>query len=591
MQSFSRSLVLIFAVGLSLLLAMGAQFFIVAPTAAQEGTAGRNVETDPTGRPFRLPFAQPSGPDTWMMAQPYGNTTGAYRRRFSTYGASGGIHFGLDLSAPCGTEIVAIADGVVFAVDGPYGSPPHNLMIDHPQLGYASMYGHLLEAPNLLPGQTVERGQVIAQVGDSGETCYSRPHLHLEIRGLDHMRKYNPSPLIDANWDNLALIGSSGRDFARDLTDPRKWQTLYAQPEVQTGGPIVNDFLYPWPFDWSRRAGTAVTPASLIVSTRPETPLSSTTTSTVGRQLTAGDCCTQIYWNEDSTQVRFIDRPGPDEPLGVWAVDVTESPPELQLVTERLGYYSPNDALVTYPDRNKGVAVIERLADGQTWEIDTQERGPSFTPDSQRVIWTTYDEDASRDTREEIIWLANVDGGEPRVLLRASRTDAVAWLADDELLMARRIPGSSDEQFFTLSLEDGRQTDLLQVPEMRGLAISPDNRHLVYYVRFESEAEKNGIWLLDLQNPAEAPQKLPFFGAYRWRDNDHLIYVPFDAEAAEHNFYEYDITSGETRSLFPTGTNLTIANNEWKVSPDGRKIALVAAKGFGLDGIWVLDLY
>jgi hypothetical protein len=33
-----------------------------------------------------------------------------------------------------------------------------------------------------------------------------------------------------------------------------------------------------------------------------------------------------------------------------------------------------------------------------------------------------------------------------------------------------------------------------------------------------------------------------------------------------------------------------IANNDWQVSSDGRKIVLVAAKGTALDGIWVLDI-
>jgi hypothetical protein len=69
-----------------------------------------------------------------------------------------------------------------------------------------------------------------------------------------------------------------------------------------------------------------------------------------------------------------------------------------------------------------------------------------------------------------------------------------------------------------------------------------------------------------------------------------MIYVPLDPAASEHNFYEYNILTGQTRSLFPAGTNLTIANNDWQVSPDGRKIALVAAKGMALDGIWVLNI-
>ena len=191
-----------------LLLADGASLFNGGPEPAAASSPPTEQSWAEGERPFGLPFATASGPDTWLLAQPYGNTTGAYFRRYTLYGASGGIHFGVDLSAPCGTDIVAIADGVVFAVDGPFGSPPHNLTIDHPQLGYASMYGHLIEAPDLRPGQTVEQGQVIAKVGDSAGICYRRPHLHLEIRDLDHARKYNPSTLIDANWDSLTLIGS-----------------------------------------------------------------------------------------------------------------------------------------------------------------------------------------------------------------------------------------------------------------------------------------------------------------------------------------------------------------------------------------------
>jgi Tol biopolymer transport system component len=581
-------------ISLAILFAEGSQFSTVSPTVAQEGTTSQDGSSTQIERPFQLPFVEPSSPNTWLMAQPYGNTTSAYRQRFTTYGASGGIHFGLDLSAPCGTEVVAIADGIVFAVDGPFGSPPHNLMIDHPQLGYASMYGHLLEAPKLVPGQKVKQGEVIALTGDSAGLCYRRPHLHLEIRDLDyHTRKYNPMPLIEANWNNLALIGSSGRDFTRDLNEPRKWQTLYTQPEVWTGGPIINDFANPWPFDWSQRATNSVTPASLVVSAFSETqPPSAVSLSAlaIGRQITAGDCCTQPYWRKDSTQVRFIDQPGSAAPLGIWGVDLSQPESGPQLVTEQLGIYSPDGALIAYPDRNKGVAVIEQLADGQTWEIDTQERNLNFTPDSRHVIWTTYDEDAPRDTREESLWLANVDGSNVRAVFRAQQTNPVAWLSDNELLMTRRFPKTSDIQLFTLSIEDGRQTELTTESRMRGMALSPDKRHLVYYASFEPEVDRNGVWLIDLQNPDQSPQKLPFFGTYRWRNNQHLIYVPLDPEAISHQFYEYNILTKETQPLFPEGTNLTIANNDWQVSPDGRKIALVAAKGMVLDGIWVLDI-
>ena len=585
-----------FAITISLatMFAVGSQFSVVSPIAAQEGITPQDASSIPADRPFQLPFAQPAGPDTWLLAQPYGNTTGAYRQRLTTYGASGGIHFGLDLAAPCGTEVVAIADAIVFAVDGPYGSPPHNLMIDHPDLGYASMYGHLIEAPDLAPGQQVRQGEVIALTGDSRETCHSRPHLHLEIRDLDHIRKYNPIALIDANWDNLAMVGSGGRDFARDLDEPRKWQSLYDQPEARTAGPIINDFDNPWPLDWEKGiADPRVSASSIQPNPSQPEPISTPQlrSTAVERQITTGDCCTQPYWNKSSDQVRFIDQPRPDAALGIWGVDLDQAQAGPQLVTERLGVYSPDETLIAYPDRETGLAVIERLADGQQWELDTQGHGLRFTPDSRHVMWTAYDEDAPSDTRVETMWLANADGSDARVLFQARRTNMVAWLSADEMLMTRRIPGTSDQQLFALSLADGSERELLQVsPRMRGLTLSPDKRYLVYYVTFETESDKNGVWLMDLQDPDQPAQKLPFFGTYRWRDNQRLVYIPHDPDAASHEFFEYNILTKETQPLFPGGTNLTVANNDWQISPDGRKIVVVAANSMELDGVWVLEL-
>ena len=206
-------------------------------------------------KPFILPFKEPPGLDTWLLGQTYGNTVGAFYQRNTTYVRSQGIHFGIDLSAPCGTELVAIADGVIYATDAlTFGSLPHNLLIDHPELGYTSLYGHLLERPQILPGTEVKAGEVVALSGDPAETCYGRPHLHLEIRDMSNRaHKYNPVLLIQEDWDNLSLIGPFSRNFEYDLDDPRKWQHLDDQPEAVSGGPILNDFANPWPPDWRRR--------------------------------------------------------------------------------------------------------------------------------------------------------------------------------------------------------------------------------------------------------------------------------------------------------------------------------------------------
>jgi murein DD-endopeptidase MepM/ murein hydrolase activator NlpD len=200
--------------------------------------------------PFDPPFADPPGPETWLVGQVYGNSTGAFARRIEWYRAGQGIHFGIDFTARCGTPIVAVGDGVVLKVDAPeHGSAPHNLLIDH-QNGYVSLYGHLLERPKLTRGQPVKKGELIGLTGDPDLTCTSRPHLHFEIRDKTLGRAYNAHKLIDADWDALLLVGSFGRGFQRDLDDPRKWQSVWDQPDIRFGGPLINEFENTWPQDW-----------------------------------------------------------------------------------------------------------------------------------------------------------------------------------------------------------------------------------------------------------------------------------------------------------------------------------------------------
>lgn len=233
MKGLSSPLVrLLLAIASLLLLGLG-------PTAASVG-AQENT------KPFILPFAAPPGPDTWLLGGLYGNTTGAYQQRRAFYAAGQGLHFGLDFSTPCGTPVVAIGDGVVVGADGPWGSAPHNLLINH-QNGWMSMYGHLLETPKLKAGEHVTLGQRVALSGDPDETCHSRPHLHLEIRDVKNIKFVNPINLIQADWDSLALFGQFGRGFERDLDNPRKWQTMYDQPDGIRGGPFLNEFEHPWP--------------------------------------------------------------------------------------------------------------------------------------------------------------------------------------------------------------------------------------------------------------------------------------------------------------------------------------------------------
>lgn len=202
-------------------------------------------------KPFQPPVAGDPGYDTWYMSQPYGNTTFAHHARIGLYPEGQGIHFGVDFMLTCGTPILSIGDGTVYSIDGPYGSWPHNIVIRHDN-GYYSLYGHLRTRPvHLVIGQQVKTGDVIGESGDSLDVvnCNLEPHLHLEIR-TDNMRMaVNPIPLIDASWWNDASLGiaSDAATFQVDLEAPRRWQSLYDQPDVRFGGPRLNDYTDTWP--------------------------------------------------------------------------------------------------------------------------------------------------------------------------------------------------------------------------------------------------------------------------------------------------------------------------------------------------------
>ncbi|MCX7944292.1 MAG: M23 family metallopeptidase [Deltaproteobacteria bacterium] len=89
------------------------------------------------------------------------------------------MHHGVDYAAPIGTQVWAVADGVVtFAgVMGGYG----NLVIIKHKGGLETRYGHLSRfGAGIRQGVSVEQGRLIGYVGSTGVS--TGPHLHFEMR-------------------------------------------------------------------------------------------------------------------------------------------------------------------------------------------------------------------------------------------------------------------------------------------------------------------------------------------------------------------------------------------------------------------------
>lgn len=97
----------------------------------------------------------------------------------STFGESRGksIHKGIDLAAPTGTPIEAALTGVISysGVAKGYGKV---IIIDHDN-GMQTVYAHCNKL-YVETGENINRGQLIAEVGNTGDS--TGPHLHFELK-------------------------------------------------------------------------------------------------------------------------------------------------------------------------------------------------------------------------------------------------------------------------------------------------------------------------------------------------------------------------------------------------------------------------
>ena len=87
------------------------------------------------------------------------------------------MHNGIDFSAPVGTHIYCTGDGIVEKVVKGNSGYGNNIVIDH-GYGYKTRYAHLSKTL-VTVGQKVKRGELIAEVGNSGKS--TAPHLHYEV--------------------------------------------------------------------------------------------------------------------------------------------------------------------------------------------------------------------------------------------------------------------------------------------------------------------------------------------------------------------------------------------------------------------------
>nr|WP_083342848.1 M23 family metallopeptidase [Rhodococcus triatomae] len=118
----------------------------------------------------------------------------------SSFGARWGtLHAGVDIAAPIGTPIVAVADGTVIE-SGPASGFGMWVRLQHDD-GTVTVYGHI-DQSMVSAGQRVMAGDQIATVGNRGFS--TGPHLHFEVH-LNGSDKVDPLPWLASRGISLGV--------------------------------------------------------------------------------------------------------------------------------------------------------------------------------------------------------------------------------------------------------------------------------------------------------------------------------------------------------------------------------------------------
>ncbi len=123
------------------------------------------------------------------------------------------FHWGMDFTAPTGTEIYATGDGTIKRVIKSRRGYGLHIVIDH-GYGYTTTYAHMNRF-NVKQGQKIKRGDVIGFVGSTGLS--TAPHLHYEValngKKVDPANYYFNDLTPDEYERMIELSMRSGQSF------------------------------------------------------------------------------------------------------------------------------------------------------------------------------------------------------------------------------------------------------------------------------------------------------------------------------------------------------------------------------------------
>lgn len=111
----------------------------------------------------------------FRVSSKYGNRT------HPVTGKKGKMHHGTDFAAPAGTAIKSLGKGKV--TTAAYSKSAGHWVVIEQDDGVTAKYMHMLKAPSVKRGQTVQAGQNIGQVGSTGSSTGNHVHIQTERNG------------------------------------------------------------------------------------------------------------------------------------------------------------------------------------------------------------------------------------------------------------------------------------------------------------------------------------------------------------------------------------------------------------------------
>ncbi|MBV6870842.1 M23 family metallopeptidase [Xanthomonas euvesicatoria] len=176
-----------------------------AATAAPMAASAPLSDPAPADMPAATTPAQPpaaAAPGSDLLIPVQGIGASQLQDTFTDARSEGRVHDAIDILAPTGTPVVAVADGTVEKL---FTSDRGGLTIYQFEPGgkYCYYYAHLERyADGLAEKQPIKRGQVIGYVGSTGNANPAAPHLHFEIHRLGPEKQWwkgealNPYPVL-----------------------------------------------------------------------------------------------------------------------------------------------------------------------------------------------------------------------------------------------------------------------------------------------------------------------------------------------------------------------------------------------------------